>query len=396
MGIENLRFLVVEDHEVQRMLMKGLLASLGAREIHEAEHGREALAVLERGPPIDIIVCDLMMPDMDGLEFIRHLGEARASVSVIVASALDRWLLASVVAMTRAYGVNLLGALAKPVRRADLLELVSRHGSSGFEVQRKRQFSLSLDEVRKGMSRSEFEAFFQPKVALATGRVIGAECLARWHHPHHGLVDPGAFMPLLEDGGPIDDLLWVMLRDAAVFCRRSLDAGHAMSVSVNISSKSLADVALADRVTATVLAQGVEPRHMVLEVTESAAATNVGMALENLSRLRMRGFGLSIDDYGTGYSSMQQLTRIAFTELKIDRAFVKDAPSHESNRLILESSIEMACRLGIATVAEGVETASEWALLHGLGCDFAQGFLIAEAMPADAYLDWVGQWPSSR
>ena len=163
-------------------------------------------------------------------------------------------------------------------------------------------------------------------------------------------------------------------------------------MSVNLSLKSLADVHLADRVTDLVRSQELDPRHVVLEVTESAATTDVGKALENLARLRMKGFGLSIDDYGTGYSSMQQLTRIAFTELKIDQSFVTNAAKQESARVILESSLEMAKKLNMTAVAEGVETQADWNLLRQLGCDLAQGYFIARPMEAGAYLDWVRTW----
>jgi EAL domain-containing protein (putative c-di-GMP-specific phosphodiesterase class I) len=124
-------------------------------------------------------------------------------------------------------------------------------------------------------------------------------------------------------------------------------------------------------------------------VTESATTTKIGRALENLSRLRMKGFGLSIDDYGTGYSSMQQLIRVAFTELKIDRSFVANAATQRSARVILESSLEMARKLNISSVAEGVETQQDWDLLGQLGCELAQGYFIARPMPAQKLLQWA-------
>jgi EAL domain-containing protein (putative c-di-GMP-specific phosphodiesterase class I) len=151
-------------------------------------------------------------------------------------------------------------------------------------------------------------------------------------------------------------------------------------------------VKIADRVTELVRSQNLEPRHMVLEVTESAATTDVGKALENLARLRMKGFGLSIDDYGTGYSSMQQLTRIAFTEIKIDQSFVTNAAKQESAKVILKSSLDMAKNLKITAVAEGIETQEDWNLLRQLGCDLGQGYLIARPMESVAYLDWVRGW----
>jgi EAL domain-containing protein (putative c-di-GMP-specific phosphodiesterase class I) len=131
---------------------------------------------------------------------------------------------------------------------------------------------------------------------------------------------------------------------------------------------------------------------MVLEITETAAMTDIGKALENLARLRMKGFGLSIDDYGTGYSSMQQLSRIPFTELKIDQSFVLSATEKESSRVMLASSLDLARNLKLKSVAEGVETRAHWDVLKNLGCDIAQGYFVARPMEAKAFEDWVLEW----
>jgi len=231
----------------------------------------------------------------------------------------------------------------------------------------------------------------QPKVLVSDGRVCGAEALARWRHPELGVLPAGAFIPTLEQEGLVDELTWTMLRRSALWCARWHAQGIAVTVSVNVSLTSLGDVQLADHVLAIVREEALQPRQVVLEVTESAATTDTAHALENLGRLRMRGFGLSIDDYGTGHSSMQQLSRIAFTELKIDRSFVADSAVDESTRVILGSSLEMARQLGIDAVAEGVETPADWRLLRALGCEMAQGYLIGRPMEAERFADWVSQ-----
>ena len=163
-------------------------------------------------------------------------------------------------------------------------------------------------------------------------------------------------------------------------------------ISVNLSAKSLGDPEVADHITQIVRDEGVDPGNFVLEVTESAAVNHVARTLETLARLRIRGFRLSIDDYGTGYSSMQQLTRIAFTELKIDQSFVLSALDVEASRVILESSLDMARRLKVHSVAEGVETRAHWDLLLSLGCDIAQGYFIARPMDAAGFAKWATEW----
>jgi EAL domain-containing protein (putative c-di-GMP-specific phosphodiesterase class I)/AmiR/NasT family two-component response regulator len=399
MQTADLRFLVAEDHDFQRSMLVRMLAGLGAKHIFEATDGRTALEIVKTAShPVHIVISDLDMPGMDGMEFIRHLGEAGAKVSMIIASAVERTLLASVETMTQTYGIRLLGVIEKPATPSKLKTLIDSYNPIWGKDRPKAEATaaFTLEEVVEGLKNKEFEPFYQPKVELATGRLKGAEALARWRHPHKGIVSPYAFIKPLEDNGLIDELTWIMLSKAAKLCAIWRALGIEATVSVNLSIKSLIDVTLADRVTEVVRSQNVEPRHMVLEVTESAAATHVGKALENLARLRMKGFGLSIDDYGTGYSSMQQLTRIAFTELKIDQSFVKNSSIQTSSRIVLQSSLDMAKKLKIAAVAEGVETQVDWDLLRGLSCDLAQGYFIAKPMEADAFLDWARQRATPR
>lgn len=393
MHIAELSILAVEDHEFQRRVLLRILAGLGATKVSAAADGRAALKIIMApDAPVDIIISDLDMPGMDGMEFMRHLGEAGTPVSIILASALDGSLLASVETMAKAYGIRILGVIEKPVTPAKLDALIKLHKPAQPNLNRPRTAgpSFTVEEIVEGLKNHEFEPYFQPKVELASGRVKGAEALARWRHPQKGGVAPGAFIEPLEDNGLIDALTWIMLRKSAAFCSEWRAAsGLEVTVSVNLSIKSLADVQLAEHVTELVRGENLEPRHMVLEVTESATTTDVGKVLENLSRLRMKGFGLSIDDYGTGYSSMQQLTRIAFTELKIDQSFVANAARHQSARVILESSLDMARKLNITSVAEGVETQQDWDLLRQLGCQLAQGYFIAKPMEAGTFLKWA-------
>ena len=392
---DDLNFLIAEDHDFQRRALARMLEGLGAKRVHQASDGHGALKVIEApGLPIDIVISDLDMPGMDGMEFIRRLGEGTRRVSLIVSSALDRNLLASVATMARAYGVNLLGVVEKPLTPGKLEALVRlyRSPTSEGDALKTGDPAFGLEEIVAGIQNDEFEPYLQPKIELATGLIVGAESLARWRHPRHGIVGPYAFIRLLEDNNRIDELTWVMLGKAAAFCSNWRATGMDATVSVNLSFKSLGETHVAERVTELVRSQNLEPRHMVLEVTESAAATEGGKALENLARLRMKGFGLSIDDYGTGYSSMKQLTRISFTEIKIDQSFVTNAAAQTSARVILESSLEMARKLDITSVAEGVETRADYHLLCQLRCDIAQGYFIARPMERTAFLDWVEDW----
>ncbi len=399
MLIQNLRFLIVEDHGFQRWELGRLLEDLGAKHVFTAQDGRNALTVMqELNTPIDIIITDLDMPEMDGMEFIRHVGELGGSTSVILVSALDASLIASVGTMVKMYHVNLLGTLEKPLTTQKLAAMIALYQPPANRPERVKPPShvIPLREISHGLQHGEFVAYFQPKVVLSSQHIVGAEALARWRHPEKGLLTPSAFIPVMEESPLIDDLTWQMLAQSAQACARWRRAGFDISVAVNLSSASLGTTGFAERVTDLVHKHQLEPRHMVLELTESAAATDAGHALENLSRLRMKGFGLSIDDYGTGYSSMQQLTRIAFTELKIDQSFIRNVPANDADRAVLESSLDMARRLKLSSIAEGIETEEEWQMMQDLGCEHGQGYYIAMPMNAEAFLQWARKWYETR
>ena len=395
MDTRDLTFLVVEDHDFQRDMVVRMLQELGAKAVHSAADGRAALDLLKNlHGGVDIVVADLDMPTMDGIELIRNLGTNGSATSLIVTSALDRVLLSSVETMAHAYGIEVLDTIEKPVTQHKLEDVISRYQAKPrrSRAAASAAFAFEPDEITDAIDHDEFEPYFQPKIDLATSKVVGAEALARWRHPQHGIVPPAAFVDALERSGRIDMLMRCMLRKSAAACRDFAERGHEGTVSVNVSLRSLDDVTLSDQIVEIVRSQSLEPRFMVLELTESAATTELARALDNLTRLRMKGFGIGIDDYGTGYSSLVQLTRVPFTELKIDQSFVVNAGRRESARVILESSLDMARKLGMHTVAEGVETRENWDMLLELGCEVAQGYYIARPMPVSAYLKWLATW----
>ncbi|HVF65320.1 MAG TPA: EAL domain-containing response regulator [Casimicrobiaceae bacterium] len=387
-----LRFLIAEDHAFQRHEWLRTLEGLGAKTVYQAEDGRCALTIL-RDPerPVDIVISDLDMDGMDGMEFVRHVGESGAPVSIILASALERKLLASIATMAEAYGIRLLGVLEKPMTPRKLSALIKLHKPVVAKDSAPHAGEFTLSELTSALQNDEFVPYYQPKVDLATDRVRGAEALVRWLHPRLGTLAPASFIDTMESGGLIDELTWVMLKTSASHCEAWRAAGIDATVSVNLSGQSLGNADMAERVTELVR-RNLDPRHMILEVTESSATGNGGIALENLARLRMKGFGLSIDDFGTGYSSMRQLARIAFTELKIDRYFVMQANKEPTARVILESSLKVAKKLNINSVAEGVETRADFDLLSRLQCDMAQGYFVAAPMAYSGFLDWNRRW----
>jgi len=394
--IEQLRFMIVEDEPTQRAGLVALLTRIGARHIAQAEHGRAALEMLHaQSPPTDILLCDLDLPEMDGMALLRQMVGLPSLPSIILVSQLDAAMRDSVFAMAQAYRLPILGDMAKPPSRSKLLDLLTHYQAAALHKPRLADGAaptVERDEIAVGLKKGEFVPYFQPKVEMVSGRVVGVEALVRWNHPHRGLLAPGAFLAAVESHGLMDHLTWIVLAQSAAIGHAWHQRGLALTLSVNLSLSSLGRVELAERIVEVVSKHGFPLSSMILEVTESAAMQAVGPSLENLTRLRLRGFGLSIDDYGTGYSALQQLTRVPFTELKIDQSFVRTAVQHETTRIVVESSLDIARKLKLKSTAEGIETPQQWEMLKAMGCDIAQGYLIAKPMPAEALPDWVARW----
>lgn len=396
----NLSFLVVEDHDFQRDMLVKMLRGLQAREVYQASDGREGLEILnEPDTRVDIVVTDLDMPTVDGMEFLRRMALAGHEVSVIVASGLERALLASTEAMAAAYGIKFLGTIEKPVTSSKLQDLIALHGHARSAV--KEQLSpqyrpFTVEEALEGLQEQQFECYFQPQVHLATGRVRGAEALVRWCHPAHGVVPAAAFIRALEASEAVAALTTLVVNSSAAMSRQLRAAAQPCTICVNIPHQAFTDGMLVDQIVDLVHRHGVDAEDIVLEISESATTRGFPRVLESLVRLRMKGFRLAIDDYGTGHSSLEQLTQIPLTELKIDQSFITPTGRRDAIRTILASSIELARSLHVTCIAEGVETEQNWDLLRELDCDVAQGLYIAAPMSASAYVGWVEDWPKMR
>ncbi|MGO8798111.1 MAG: EAL domain-containing protein [Roseiarcus sp.] len=391
------RALILEDHDFQRRIGAQVLRRCGGAEVLEARDGAEAVRLIEaQSQPLDVLLCDLNMPGMDGLAFLRHIAERQNESSIILASALDPSILRAAEIMAGSYGLRILGVVEKPLSRTKLVPLVLRHFSQKRGAPKPQVQPMPLEEIAEGVRLRQFEPFFQPKVDIKNCTLVGVEALMRWRHPKQGLVPPAAFISAMEENGLISSVTFALVEASLARCRGWRDIGLDVPVSVNISVESLSDMTLPDRLMSLVRAAGLTPRSLVLEVTETAAMSDLGHALETLARCRMKGFDLSIDDYGTGFSSMQQLTRLPLSELKIDQTFVTGACKQEVLAALIETSVAMARRLKLRTVAEGVETSDDWDVVARLGCDVAQGYFIAKPMPGGEIADWYSAWLGAR
>jgi EAL domain-containing protein (putative c-di-GMP-specific phosphodiesterase class I) len=361
------------------------------------ERAHDALALLEtQAEAIGLVFCDLQMPGMDGVEFVRHLARIGYRGGLVLVSGEDARILQTVQKLAQAHHIHVLGALAKPISSEQLRQVLARNTSRGATAPRATRLPYASDDLKRAIAGGELMNHYQPKVELATGELIGVEALVRWQHPQGELVFPDQFIATAEEHGLIDELTRTVLASALRQTRLWHDAGLELQVAVNVSMDNLAALDFPDVVAQLANEAGVALSSLVLEVTESRLMRDVRVPLDILTRLRLKRIGLSIDDFGTGHSSLSQLRDIPFDELKLDGSFINGAAKDPSLRAIVESTLAMARQLGMKSVAEGVEHRDDWDFLRALGCDVAQGYFIARPMPAIDLPGWWDDWELRR
>lgn len=383
--------LVVDDSSVQRDQMAALCRRVGVGTVLCAADGSEALTVLERQAQApDAVIVDLEMPVMDGVQFIEALSRRGQRIPILVVSTQEPQLIRSVEIMARLMEMPVLAAIMKP-----LTEEVLRRVFVGWASQGPASSPAGHDftpaQLAHAIDKGVIEAHYQPKVCLQTGVIRGVEVLARWMDDRLGHPPPDRFVAMAEATGQIHALTHLIVRQALDQAARWSARGLSLSMAINLSPALLPHASLVGELAAMTEAAGLSPRQIVFEITEGAMDSAPGVTLGTLNRLRMKGFGLSIDDYGTGFSSMERLALVPWSELKIDRSFVHGASRNARQRVILQSAIEMASRLNLTSVAEGVELEEDWHLLQQMGCSYAQGWFLGRAQKAGDLPAWLKQ-----
>jgi EAL domain-containing protein (putative c-di-GMP-specific phosphodiesterase class I)/AmiR/NasT family two-component response regulator len=382
--------LLVDDDEFVRGVVTRQLRQFGITVVGAAD-GNEGLRLLRERGPFGTIICDLQMPGMDGIQFLRHLATSQPGSRVVLMSAEEPKVLKLTEELVRVHGLDLLGALPKPVSLERLRQLLTEAGLDR-PVARKPAVAVTAAELRRAIEREEIQAVVQPKVNTGDGALAGAEALARWLVPGREPVYPDQFIPLAEQSGLIDSLTDLMLRQALRSCGEWRRLGVNTRIAINVAPVTLHQLDLPETITELARGHGVAPEQVIVEVTESALLADEALSLDVLTRLRLRGIALSIDDFGTGFSSLKQLKRLPFSELKIDRSFVATMLEDQDSRRIVESNIKLAHDLGVsAATAEGVETEAQLQALRELGCAHAQGYYIARPMTRTELPVWLSR-----
>lgn len=388
-SVESCRLLILDDERDVGQTIVNMAQSLGieSKAVSSAEDFFSELAEFQ---PTHVAV-DLMMPALDGIGVIRQMAERHTGVAIIIISGASARILEAAKRSAVEHGLCVTGVLGKPFSRKALMTslqlrpgTVSRTAAGGHALEPGDLGS----RVAKALADGAINIALQPKVSLSSGDLIGFEVLARWTDEYGVVIAPDRFIAAAEKAGLINALTETVM-DKALKWLADHDRTRGLSIAVNVSAKSLQTDKLLTMIDAMCRRHALPPERLVIELTESEAVGDQTDGLDILTQLRLRKIELAIDDFGVGYSSLIQLARLPFSELKIDKRFVSDLTASHESHAIVAAIIGMANGLGLRTVAEGVEDLDTYNMLKAMGCHCAQGYFIGRPMSPEDAAHWI-------
>lgn len=335
--------------------------------------------ILDRRQP-HVVLIDMKMPHKDGIDI---LGALRANAfvgEVVLMSGADRNVLETSRRIAAAYGLQVAGYIQKPFTANQLLAAIDRSGANS---------RISDMRIKSALNDGEIRPYFQPKIQLRSGKIIGAEALSRWHHPQRGLLMPQAYLDNVQTSGGQSLHDYCILDETMELCAKLNATGRQLKFSVNFTAEVLLSHEFIEVIRDTLHNHAVLPEQLIIELTEADATDNMEALTERLLKLRLLGSQVSIDDFGTGHSSLSHLQRLPMSEVKLDRFFVNGLTEDSDDYALVRSIIELARSMQLPVVAEGVETIETLAALRKMGCDIAQGHIFSPAVNETTFLTMV-------
>lgn len=384
------RLLILDDDAIVAETIAGMAAKLGFDTLI-CLNATEFFARMQTFAPTHAII-DLSMPDVDGFQVMRLLGD-HCPARIIIASGSGNRILEAARRVGTAHGLDIIGILHKPFRSAHLNALlmapclgVPTRVFAKTPVAPVRQ-PFTRDELIDALGRDEFTIYLQPKVRCKDSRIVGFESLARWHHPLQGLVMSGDFTNLFEEYGL--EAVWMEKLIGLVTSYLTLWLPSDIHLSLNMSMSERSKATIPPLLTCMNRDLGAASGRIVIEVVENGLIDATPDDIEMFARLRLGGFQLSIDDFGSGFSSLSRLVRIPFSELKIDRSFVQEVSVSKEARSVVRSVVAIGHSLDMSVTAEGVEDLETLDIVKSLGCDTVQGFVYSRAVPIEQVMPWI-------
>lgn len=381
------RVLIIDDDQRICRIIKRVADDLGIESFATDNPELFEPANLDFEPTI--IFMDLQMPRLDGVELIRKLADQHSKAAIILASGMDKSVIETTEELGKSLGLNMAGFLQKPIDIDKATAIMERQFET-VPIKAHKATKVTGEELKNAIEQNELVVHYQPQIHLASGKIVGLEALVRWQHPEHDLLFPDVFIPLAEQNKDLIELLTYSVLNNVLQCSTlKKEIASDLSVSINLSTTMLHDLGLPDKVTKMLAEYGFDPDRLIVEITESGAMEDPALTMDILTRLRLKNIRLSLDDFGTGFSSLVQLYRMPFNEIKVDKSFVMKAMGNEEAATIVRTTIELGHGLGLEVVAEGIEDKETLDWLKELGCDTGQGYFISRPVDADDLESWL-------
>jgi EAL domain-containing protein (putative c-di-GMP-specific phosphodiesterase class I)/CheY-like chemotaxis protein len=367
----------------------GVVSAIAERvgyEVRSSTVPRELLDDLPESNP-QVIILDLQMPDLDGIQVLRELAEAETRAAIILLSGMDERTLASAEGYAKARGLNVAATMQKPFVPEEL--------QGQLEVLLNVATELSPDDLQEAIVREELVVHYQPTIrrfADGSWDVAAMEALLRWEHPSRGLIYPDNFVGMAEIGGLGSAMTDYVIRRGVEQLKGWQASRLSLGLRINIAAGLIADLDFPDRLEATLREYEIDPSYLTLELTETAMLGHDTDVFDIMTRLRVKNVNLAIDDFGIGYSSLTQLFAMPFNEMKIDKSLVLRVPESKEASIMVGALVDLAHKLGLTVCAEGVETEAALNFLAEIGCDGAQGFLVSHPIPAGEVRGVIERW----
>lgn len=389
--MSKVKILVLEDHPLTLQMLMLTLKGLGYHNLHAAESGDQAFAILKAEGQFDVLICDIQMPGVDGLTFLRKASEVGTINALILSSEIAPNLRLAIQQLGRLIGYQVLGDLSKPISRDELKTLLLDYVPQAPKIKTMTVSEMpSATDIQRALHDGEFIPYFQPKVDLQSLEVVGAEVLVRWQHPRLGLMSPGQFLEIVQHYGFLDDMTVAIGRQALRFLK-SHKLVKQISLAINLDASQLDSPNLVNTVKKTLFDEHLPAHCLTLEITETGLIHSPITSIENLVRLRLLGCGISIDDFGAGFSSLQRICEMPGTELKLDASFTRSMTHNPRSLAAVDSVLRLAKNLEFNVVAEGIETYEQLRCLQKLDCPTGQGYLFSKPLSEQDFLVWLEQ-----
>lgn len=388
MTLADCTVLVVEDHEFQRRTVMQILANLGAGQLLEAPDGETALGLLAAQPRADIVVCDLDMPGMDGVEFLRHVSERSVDTAIVIASGLDDTVLRSAETTARAYGLQVLGAIHKPLTARRLLEVVGLHRPQAPRTGPAAN-GAQTDAWAAALARDAVRVVLRPRVDLLSGRLAGLQAQASRVAASGEAVDAATDLSVAAPADVTGALADLVLDAACAALAELADVAPGLDATLLLAPATCGDLTLADRLAARARLAGVAPSRLCVSLPREPALPDRPAQLDVLTRLRVRGFGLGLDGFTAGEATLGGRTGLPLTEVVLTADAVAGAAGSRLRIEALEATIRALREQGARVVAAGCDAAAECDLLAQAGCDRAQGRAVGPPLAVGQLEAWA-------